>query len=106
MKVIQQRSGGIGGILGLAHEWTSTETTHRSYELWARYVAPQFQGQIEVLEDNRDWIETRMNQVFAHTGVAQIKAFEDAGKELPEQMKQQMEAMRKAREGAAQQKPQ
>lgn len=102
VKTIQERSGGIGGILGLAHEWTSTEKTYRSYELWMRYVAPRFQGQIEVLEDNRNWIETRMNQVFAHTAAAQVKAFSDAGKELPEQMKQQMEAMRKAREGTAQ----
>jgi limonene 1,2-monooxygenase len=103
VKVIQERSGGIGGILGLAHEWTSTEKTNRSYELWARYVAPRFQGQIEVLEENRNWIETRMNQVFAHTGAAQAKAFTDAGKELPAEMKAAMDAMRKAREGAAQQ---
>ncbi|MGE3073486.1 MAG: LLM class flavin-dependent oxidoreductase [Dehalococcoidia bacterium] len=100
VKKIQERSGGIGGILGLAHEWTSTEKTLRSYELWARYVAPRFQGQIDVLEDNRDWIETRMNQVFAHTGAAQAKAFTDAGKELPPEMKAAMDAVRKAREGA------
>lgn len=102
VKKIQERSGGIGGILGLAHEWTSTEKTHRSFELWARYVAPCFQGQIEVLEGNRDWIETRMGQVFAHTGAAQAKAFTDAGKELPPEMKAAMDAMRKAREGAPQ----
>lgn len=98
LKVIQERSGGIGGILGLAHEWTSTEKTHRSFELWARYVAPRFQGQIEVLEDNRNWIETRMTEVFRHTGAAQAKAFTDAGKELPEEMRKAMDAMRKARE--------
>jgi limonene 1,2-monooxygenase len=98
VKVIQERSGGIGGILGLAHEWANTEKTHRSYELWARYVAPRFQGQIEVLEDNRNWIETRMLEVFRHSGAAQAKAFTDAGKELPEEMRKAMEAMRKARE--------
>jgi len=98
VKVIQERSGGIGGILGLAHEWTSTEKTHRSFELWARHVAPRFQGQIEVLEDNRNWIETRMTEVFRHTGAAQAKAFTDAGKELPPEMAKAMEAMRKARE--------
>ena len=57
--------------------------------------------EIEVLEDNRDWIETRMGKVFAHTAAAQVKAFTDAGKELPEQMKQAMDAARKAREGRA-----
>ena len=95
---IQERSGGIGGILGLAHEWTSTEKTHRSYELWMRYVAPVFQGQLAVLENNRNWIETRMQQVFAHTGAAQVKAFTDAGKELPPEMQKAMDAMRKARQ--------
>lgn len=98
VKRIQERSGGIGGILGLAHEWTSTEKTHRSYELWMRYVAPAFQGQLSVLEDNRNWIETRMQQVFAHTGAAQAKAFTDAGKELPPEMQKAMDAMRKARQ--------
>ncbi len=98
VKKIQERSGGIGGILGLAHEWTSTEKTLRSYELWARYVAPVFQGQLSVMEENRNWIETQMNAVFKGTAQAQIKAFADAGKELPEQMKQAMEAARKARE--------
>jgi limonene 1,2-monooxygenase len=98
VKRIQERSGGIGGILGLAHEWTTTEKTHRSYELWMRHVAPKFQGQIEVLEDNRNWIETNMRAVFHHTGQAQAKAFTDAGKELPEEMRKAMEAMAKSRQ--------
>jgi hypothetical protein len=57
-----------------------------------------FQGQLSVMEENRNWIETQMNAVFKGTAEAQIKAFADAGKELPEQMKQAMEAARKARE--------
>ena len=28
----------------LAHEWASVEATHRSYELFARYVMPEIQG--------------------------------------------------------------
>jgi limonene 1,2-monooxygenase len=36
---IIERSGGVGGILGLAHEWASTDATNRSYELFARYAA-------------------------------------------------------------------
>ena len=61
-------------------------------------MAPRFQGQIETLEDNRNWIETRMTEVFRHTGAAQAKAFTDAGKDLPPEMAKAMEAMRKARE--------
>jgi limonene 1,2-monooxygenase len=97
VKKIQERSGGIGGILGLAHEWTSTEKTHRSYELWMRYVAPVFQGQLSVMTENRDWIETNINAVFKGTNKANVQAFTDAGKELPEEMQKAMEAARKAR---------
>jgi limonene 1,2-monooxygenase len=43
---IQERSGGIGGILALMHEWANTAATHRSYEMFARYVMPRFQGQL------------------------------------------------------------
>ena len=75
----------------------SVESVARQWRAAASYVAPHFQGQIEVLEDNRNWIESNMGAVFAKTGQAQVKAFTDAGKELPEQMKQAMEALRKAR---------
>jgi limonene 1,2-monooxygenase len=93
-----ERSGGIGGILGLAHEWTTTEKTNRSYELWARYVAPRFQGQLGAMEANRDWIEEHQGAVFGPTSQAYLKAFNDAGKEIPEPMRSQMLAMQKARE--------
>lgn len=97
---LQERSGGLGGLLALAHEWASTEKTHRSYELIARYVAPRFQGQLESLEDNRNWIEERLGKVFGGTAQAQVKAFTDAGKDLPPAMLAAMEAMRKAREAS------
>lgn len=105
LEVIQERSGGIGGILIGAHEWASTEKTLRSYELWMRYVAPRFQGQIEVLEANRNWIEGHLGEVFAKTAQAQVKAFSDAGKELPPEVKEQMDAMRRAREAGARIRP-
>ncbi|MHB8577643.1 MAG: hypothetical protein ACYDCQ_20205, partial [Dehalococcoidia bacterium] len=95
-----ERSGGLGGVLGLAHEWASTEKTLRSYELWARYVAPHFQGQLQTVVDNRDWIETNVNLAFRGNAAALTKAFEDAGKEMPEAVRKNLEAMRKAREGA------
>ena len=81
---IIERSGGIGGILGLAHEWASTEATNRSYELFARYVAPRFQGQLDAIYDSRDWVEENMRHVFGGTNTAMAKAFTDAGKPVPE----------------------
>ncbi len=37
---------GAGGVLIAAKEWTSTEATWKSYELFARYVIPEFQGSL------------------------------------------------------------
>lgn len=46
-ELLEQSNGGFGAYLTLAHDWANTEATRRSYELFARYVAPHFQGQIE-----------------------------------------------------------
>ncbi len=42
---LQKQSGGFGCYMTLAHEWANPEATHRSYELIAQRVFPQFQGQ-------------------------------------------------------------
>ncbi len=43
-EVWEASGGGFGGMLLLAHEWAPREKILHSYELWARYVAPHFQG--------------------------------------------------------------
>ncbi|MGH2603567.1 MAG: LLM class flavin-dependent oxidoreductase, partial [Dehalococcoidia bacterium] len=88
---IQRRSGGVGGILGLAHEWASSAATLRSYELLARYVMPHFRGQLEPIMESRDWFETSAHEIFSTTGEATAKAFRDAGKEIPEALQKQLE---------------
>jgi limonene 1,2-monooxygenase len=40
-----KQSGGFGCYMQLAHEWANPEATHKSYELIARHVFPEFQGQ-------------------------------------------------------------
>ena len=42
---LQKQSGGFGCYMTLAHEWANPVATHRSYELIAQRVFPQFQGQ-------------------------------------------------------------
>ena len=37
---------GAGGVLIASKEWASTEATWKSYELFARYVMPEFQGSL------------------------------------------------------------
>lgn len=41
----KQSNGGFGAFLQLAHDWANPQAKFRSYELFARHVAPHFQGQ-------------------------------------------------------------
>ncbi len=76
-------SGGMGGVMLLAHEWANREKTLKSFELWARYVAPHFQNQLQVRQDSADWVAGNQKTIFAQRPDAQAKAFDDAGIEMP-----------------------
>ncbi len=84
-------TGGFGCLLFQAHEWTTWEKTRHSFELWARHVAPRFQGQIEVIEAARDWSAANRTTIFERAGAATIKAFADAGRELPPEVAERMQ---------------
>lgn len=49
------KSGGFGSYLFMGHDWADREATLRSYELFARFVMPRFQGTLARLEASRDW---------------------------------------------------
>jgi limonene 1,2-monooxygenase len=59
IQALIDQSGGFGAFLFMAHNWADFAATKRSYELFARYVAPRFQS----LNVNRDG---SMNWVGAH----------------------------------------
>ena len=67
-------SGGFGGLLLLAHEWAPREQTWRSYELFARYVMPRFQGALAGLSASNSWAQAHSAALFA----AQTQAIEQA----------------------------
>ena len=48
-RLLGYSQGGFGGILFRAHEWADREATLRSYELFARYVMPRFQGSLDTI---------------------------------------------------------
>jgi limonene 1,2-monooxygenase len=50
-----EQSGGFGAFLFLAHNWATFERTKHSYELFARYVAPRFQGLCEPRNASMEW---------------------------------------------------
>ncbi len=52
---LQEQSGGFGTFLSLEHNCASVEATRRSYDLFARFVAPRFQGSTVPRAASLDW---------------------------------------------------
>jgi limonene 1,2-monooxygenase len=61
---LEEQSGGFGAFLIMATEWADREATLHSYELFARYVMPAFQGSIPPLVDSRDWAAANREQLM------------------------------------------
>lgn len=53
---LAKQSGGFGTYLLMGHNWADDARTRRSYELFAKYVAPHFQGSLDSLRTSRDWV--------------------------------------------------
>ena len=83
-------TGGFGTLLFNAHEWTTWEKTKHSYELWARYVAPRFQGQFNAIQANQQWVAGQRAAIFAPAQAAISQAFADAGIEIPAEAVERM----------------
>ncbi len=83
-------TGGMGTLLFNVHEWTTWEKTKHSFELWARYVAPHFQGHFAPMHENREWVAAHRGSIFAPAQAAIGKAFADAGIALPAEMVERM----------------
>ena len=54
IKELEEASGGFGGLLMVAVEWTSTQRWYRSLELLARYVMPQFNDSLRGIQRSYD----------------------------------------------------
>ena len=50
------QSGGFGTFLLFGHDWATPEATKRSFELFAQYVMPHFQGQLDWPQRSSDWV--------------------------------------------------
>ena len=84
-RLLEYSQGGFGGILFRAHEWANREQTLRSYELFARYVMPHFQGSLNMIAGSNNWARENRKQVFGSTVEAVRRAFTDFGRAAPEE---------------------
>ena len=81
IKRLVEQSGGFGTFLLFGHEWADPEATLRSYELFARYVMPHFQGQLEPVQASYDWIVGSEGRFVTAATNAIGKAVDDHAKE-------------------------
>ncbi len=86
--------GGFGGLLFRAHEWANREQTLKSYELFARYVMPRFQGSLGTIRDSNDWARGNRKTIFGPNVEAIRRAFVDAGRAVPEDFRQRTSGSR------------
>jgi limonene 1,2-monooxygenase len=84
-RLLEYSQGGFGGILFRAHEWATREQTLRSYELFARYVMPRFQGSLDTIVGSSRWARENRREVFGSTVEAVRRAFTDFGRAAPEE---------------------
>jgi limonene 1,2-monooxygenase len=71
------KSRGFGTYLFMAHDWADRDATHRSYELFMRFVAPRFQGTLPRLETSRDWAAANRGEFIGRAIQAVGKAIQD-----------------------------
>ncbi len=91
IRTLQQQSGGFGGLLSRANDWAGREATMRSFELFARYVMPHFQDVLPSLARSRESVAEQNNRsAISPNQEAVVKAFADAGKELPKAMQERI----------------
>jgi limonene 1,2-monooxygenase len=64
------QSGGFGCFLFMAHNWAPWAQTRRSYELFARYVAPKFQSLNVGREASMAWVKANKADFTAQSMAA------------------------------------
>ncbi len=69
---LQKQTGGFGCFVQLAHNWASWENTKHSYELFARYVIPKFQGLNIRRAASLEWAEANHDEFIGRAKSAVI----------------------------------
>jgi limonene 1,2-monooxygenase len=63
---LQEISGGFGSFMVRVEDWAPRDKIHRSYELLARYVMPQFQGSLTGIITSNQWASERKEALQAN----------------------------------------
>jgi len=82
LRMLDEVSGGHGGLMIMAHEWANRERTLKSYELFARYVMPHFQGSLTSLGHSYDDAVAKA-EVIKAAGARAIEAAHQSYEQRP-----------------------
>src|SRR5213593_3942342 len=93
-KLWELSNGGFGGVLFRAHNWASRQQTLHSYELFARYVMPRFQGTADGPRSSNEWARGNRKTIFSPNVEAIRRAYTDAGRAVPEDFRQRTSGAR------------
>lgn len=80
--LVSQSAGGFGAYLFMTHDWATWENTQRSYELFAEYVMPRYQGSLQSLLDSERWARESRDALGAAQAKSVQKSIEDDAAEL------------------------
>ncbi len=78
-----EASGGFGTFLMFGHDWASPANTLRSFELFAQYVMPHFQGQLAAPAASCDWVTGSGGEFVNRAANAIFKAIADHATNQP-----------------------
>ncbi|MGW3570864.1 LLM class flavin-dependent oxidoreductase [Streptomyces sp. NPDC000941] len=67
-------TGGFGCLLNSVTDWASPERTRKSFDLFARYVAPRFKGSTKGLQESQSWVASQAATFQERFNAARTKA--------------------------------
>jgi limonene 1,2-monooxygenase len=65
IRKLSELTGGFGVVVGFAHDWANHEATKRSWDLVARYVIPELNGQLRNLHKSADFLRANQGDLMA-----------------------------------------
>lgn len=75
-ELVEASGGGFGAFLLFDHDWANPAAKLRSYELFAQYVMPHFQGSLEPLNASYNWLINSDGEWVSRAAGAIAKAIE------------------------------
>lgn len=67
---LQEVTGGFGTVIGFAHDWANLEATRRSWDMVARYVVPEINGQLRNLRRSAAFLTENQEQLMGRASQA------------------------------------